>query len=299
MSDFIKGLWPRSLFTWLGLILGAMSVLKLVEFGSDYQFSLPFHTTLNWYDTALQVLVDAELPWWSEPLVQLFVSMLSAIVGFEFPLFPHWKHTLVLMGIYFFRDAARAFKVGLRVSGIFLFFSGTLVALVSAVAVGSVPLTSVDGWANFLVAAIPVAGAALYDLGRNLWGTTFLRKSADAHRISPTWWEAFSRALYFDAWRFFIGIALIVAGLQIPVLQHSDSPGLILLAALVIILAIHWSLTGISSERLRWLIDQPYEPWIPTFWRTTDANLGRTMLLVFILAGASMLANAGLRFYGL
>lgn len=294
MSDFIKGLWPRGPFTWLGLILGAMSVLALIEYGFDYGFGPTFTLLLTYYDNLIHALVG----WWAEPIIEAWLADLSAYFGWDLHLYPHWKHVFVLMEIYLLRDASLSLRIGHQGTALFDLMWGLFIAGTTSISVGVMVLTVHDQWANFVVAAVPILGVAIYRIGSSVWHVTWLReRDAKVLRRGPgTWAEEFSSSARYVLRDTFVGIALILLGLQAPGIWQTPSPGLIVLASIALLWTLNVLRTSLLATRL---IRAENEPWVRAFWRTGAANLGTSMLGLFFWTGLFIAANAGLRFYGL
>ena len=92
--------WAASLLTITGLILGGMSLLRLIELGLGYRFGATMSALLHGYDGVVRAIVEVELPWWTGPLVLKLVDLVRGL-GADFDLHPHWRHVFVLLGLLF------------------------------------------------------------------------------------------------------------------------------------------------------------------------------------------------------
>jgi len=289
--DFIKSFWPRSLFASLGLMLSAMSVLKLLEHGFAYGFGPTFTLALSYYENLVHALIGS----WAEPIVKSWLAELKTYVG-DLKLYPHWKHIFVLMNFYFVRDAQTA-NLGWP-TVIFTLIWGFVVATVSSIAAGTVLTTAVDVTANFAVAAIPITGMFVYDLIYMMWAATLLREqqAQEYHEATPTWCADMAAGLPWLVGRTVAAFALLWFGLQLPLVQQSQSPGLLMLALLVFALGLYWlGEAALGTNQLR----NKEESWLSAYRRNGIASLGAAILAVFFWAALFIAANAGLRFYGL
>jgi len=285
--ELIKQLiWPSGLESKIGRFIGACSAFALFHYSLKFGLGSIFQLLLEYYDRVVGLFLG-----WAKPYIESGL----ACVGWSLSLYPQWKHILVIMCIYFLRNALNSYRADDRGIGHFELVWGFTVALVASVAAGTLPLTSEDQIANFLIAAIPIGGIWAYEIGDVAWRATFYRERAARiyHRPTPTWWAYFEGGLRGTTVRTLIGIVLLAVGLQVPALQRLPAPGLVLLAALVFAQALNFLRMGISdAERLR----TPGESWSSAYWRTGVAKLGAAMLSVFFWAGILLLSSAGQRF---
>jgi hypothetical protein len=294
MSDFIKGLWPQSLFTWLGLTLGAMSVLALIQHGFDYGFGPTFTLLLAYYEN----LVHAVLGWWAEPIFRRWVANLNEYLGWDLQLHPHWRHAFVFMGLFLFRFTVQRFQeAGFRASVVFAAAVAVAVTIVTSFTVGAIPLAGQDRWADFLTVAVPLLGIALFSFIDGVrWAITVppLIRADNRAPVSHVRLIAAITAITFGP--LLIALALAFGALQLPLIQRLKAPGVLILGVLIIALAVNLMRHGIRAARI-------YRAHYASFGEALALQgpwrLGVAVLGVFFWTGLFIAANAGLRFYGL
>lgn len=286
VSEF---LWPSGVLAKLGRALGALSALALINHVFSDGSGPVYRLLLDYYDKLVSALIGWAKPWVESGL---------AHVGWRAALYPHWKHIVVFMGIYFWRNAFISYRAGDRFVGGFEMGWGLTIAMAASIAAGGVPLVSADVAANFLIAAAPITGVFVYESGDIAWRAIFYRERAARiyHRPIPTWWGYFAGGVRGSFKRTCMGIILLWGGLHLPVIQRLAAPGLAMLAILVVIQALNFLWMGVPDvDRLR----APGESWGAAYWRSGVAKLGAAMLSVFFWLGVLLLTNAGLSLYGL
>jgi hypothetical protein len=298
MRDFFKVIWPASWLTWLGLVLGALSVLRLVEVSFAYEFVPSIAGVIDAYERLLKAIVEIELPWWVGPAIDQLVDWLNDVLGLHLTLFDHWKHVFVLTGVYVFRNIAPPFRNGHIHTGVFNIFWGWLIALGSGIGAGSIDIAGQDALSNFLVVAIPVAGGFVYETGRGVWGTVFHRKTRATlygQPIQPP-------LSYFGKWMTKVvfrsgGLMLLVLlGLVFGAFAASPNPGIAMYGAMTLLFAL--ILIGEGLWDTRTLQRKEGERWLEAFGRTYQGGHGLAMLGVFAQAGLVVAANELLRSSG-
>lgn len=284
---------PHSVLTWLGVFVGALSVFSLFQYGFNYGLGPTLARMLEYYDRLISIPAS-----WVEPQINAGLTLLSSMMDWHLELFPHWKHIFVLLSIYFFRMAAHGFHLGLLGTGIFRALWGLLVALTIGISAGIVEANRSNLEAAFLIAAVPILGVFIFELGFNLWNAIVLRsRTAHIRRLPVTsWWSEFSRCSVLDLWRNSVALILLWIGLQVPIVQDLPSPGLAMLGGLIVALGFYWIWSG---TRMANSIRNEGEHWRTAFWRTGNPRIGAAMLGVFVLMGIFLLLNAGLDIFGL
>ncbi len=288
--ELIKQLvWPAGFEGKIARLLGACSAIAIFRYGLNSGLGSAFQLLLEYYDRVVGLVLG-----WATPYIESGLARF----GWNLSLYPQWKHILVLMCIYFLRNSLISYGAKDRGIGHFELVWGVTVALVASIAAGTIPLTSEDRIAQFLIAAIPVGGIWAYEIGDVAWRATFYRERAARiyHRPTPTWWAYFEGGLRGTTIRTLIGIVLLAVGLQVPAVQKLRVPGLVLLSSLVFIQALNFLRMGLhDAKRIR----QPDESWRSAYWRTGVAKVGAAMLGVFLWVGVILISSAGLRFVGL
>ena len=290
MRETVKELlWPAGVLAKLGRALAVLSALALVRHGFSEGFGPVYRILLDYYDKLVGALLG-----WAEPLVESGLGY----VGWKVMLYPHWKHIVVFMGIYFWRNAFISYRAGDRFIGGFEMVWGLAIAMAASIMAGTIPLAIADTASNFLVGAVPLTSVFVYEAGDAAWRATFYRERAAQiyHRPIPPWWGYFIGGVSGSLRRTVMGIILLWGGVNLPVIRQLPSPGLATLAILVMIQAVNFLRMGVAdADRIR----VPGEPRLAAYWRTGVAKLGAAMLSVFLWLAIFLLTNAGLSFYGL
>jgi hypothetical protein len=285
--------WPDGFSNKIGRVLSGLSLLGLLTHGLKRGLGPVFAILLAYYENLLGTLFG-----WAEPFINTCLDQIQAYIGWPLVLYPHWKHIFVLLGIYFFRELGLSARRNGAATAISQFIRGLLVALAASASSGVIPPTGSDQVANFLIAAIPVLGAVIYAVIGNIWDATFLRQgwAKERHEPIPTWWAYFRHQVWRIISRSIVGLLLLWVGLQVSAIRELPSPGLAMLAALVIMFGFYWLVDGaIDSAHLR----QEGESRWAAYLRSSRVQLGIAILSSFFWIGIFLLMNAGLSLFGL
>jgi hypothetical protein len=270
----------------LGTLAGVMSIVKLGTHA--YQVGLV---------PVLQLLVD-----YYEAFAHLLASDFEAPIrdavralGLDVPLYPHWKHVFVLTGLYASRDAASTLALGWRGLGLLFLIYGLVVSLIASTAAGMLPLSQSDYEANFLIAALPLAGILIYEIGSDAAMATW-RRAHEAGLVrapTPSWWGYFGPKLLDSMLLASIGVIVLVAGLAMLIpLRLSLSPGLVMLGVLVVLFAIWLLVVGLRQGAI---MRDENETLAMVLRRQGSWRVGRAMVITLTGAFVFVLLNAGLR----
>jgi hypothetical protein len=96
---FKQSMWPTGFSGKLGRILGAFSILRLIEVGFTSGFGSLLGLLLGYYEKLLGWLV-----WPVEPFIKARLAQLHQYIGWPEAVYAHWRHVFVLLGLYFFRE---------------------------------------------------------------------------------------------------------------------------------------------------------------------------------------------------
>lgn len=302
MGAFFKVLWPRGPYTWLGLILAVLSASAIVRFAIQHGFGPTCTLVLDYHERLASVLIAS----WSEPTIRDTLEALRRDFDWaDVHLYPHWKHVFVLMGVYLFRHATVTLSEGLWVQGTIQILWATIVAVISSVLVGTVDLQYRDPSSQLLVGVVPIVGIFAYEvLVRALTATANRGEQVRGRVIltdRETWWSYFAYQVSVDFGRAII-LSMVIGAVAL--VSHSDGlpvPGLIGLSVAVVLLAINWLREGaIVASRWRESGEEwGRGSWVEVFVQVPHAKLGLAMLRIVFWTGVFVLANAGLRLYGL
>ena len=220
------------MFRILGIVTGAISFAILLWKGFDFAFGPFLLASLQAYEDQAHALFGL-----FEPFIKTQLDAVRAYVGWDLQLYPHWKHAFLLMWLFFGASAQATWKVGYRGTAIFAFVWGGAVALVMGIMSGTVPLDS-----EALV-LWPILGFTLFGLGNAAWTAVFERSA------SSSWLEHFwIRGVTAYA---VVGLLAVIGLLDVgarslfPELHTLPSPGLALLTALIVVLALFLLAAGV------------------------------------------------------
>lgn len=281
-----------STLRFLGIVAGALSVVSLTRLALRAGLGPTALLMFEFYENLMRAAFG-----WAEPTIRELLSSIRVYLPWELQLYPHWKHTFVLIGIYFFREALTLYRGGFAARAMFLGSYGFIVAVVTSVAAGTIDPTHGDVSAHFLIACIPILGVLAYDLGDGFVSATLFRNriAQELNHTPETWSHYFNERLFNASRRALLGLILLVAALQVPLVRQLPSPGLVILGLLIVVLALDRLRVGaVNANDIR--TDE--EAWLSAFWRAGNTKLGLTMLGVFAGAALFFLFNAGLGPYG-
>jgi hypothetical protein len=282
---------PTWLFRWLGLGIGILSLVKLVDLGFHVGWIVPLRALIDYFEALLHVIFG-----WAEPYLKIALDFVNTKFGWSLHLYPHWKYVFTLLWLYFGADTkltssfGGSWQAGLRggygyeKGAIAAAAWGLFVALLASVAVGVEPF---DGPIHgiYLVLATS-AGFVLYELGDRIWRQriTGSRKYLLFTRLAPL-----------------LLTAVIVAAeafiAELPIARLLPNSGLIFLFAFISGLTLYYLCEG------AWLATQitldPQEPWRARLRFSTAFRIGSLMFQAIFGAALFAAANAGLKFVGL
>lgn len=283
----LAGTISGSTFRWLSRLFGTASVVILLKHGLDVGFGPALSLVFDYYGIVIEFVLG-----WAEPYLKEAIAFFRHLLGIDIDLYPHWKHVFVLMGIYFWSSARTSFAANRPVGGVFDTIWGLIVALAASLASGIVFFDTVANisTANFLIAAIPVVGVTIFDIGGYAWSATFDRERG------ITWSEAFVHWIFYAFARLAAALLVLTIGFQLPFVRDLPIPGLVLLTLLVVLAAFYWIGRGAwDADAMR----GDEDTWWYAFTHAGTTFRGLLMLEVMIGAVGMFLLNAGLNLVGL
>jgi hypothetical protein len=267
-----------SILWWTGVVVGALALSALIVHGFGVAVGAPFGGVLDTYELISQAVFGK-----FEPALEHGLRIAQRHTGRELHLYPHWKHVFLLLWLYFLADLRSAIEQSKFVIAIILFLWGTLVALIASVGAGTVPL---DGdapqFAHTVLVAFPVAGVTLHQIA---WCLLEAIGSRTPGESAATRFIMFLREEVLPiALGGLIAVALCYEAPSIPLLAQSSDPGVaLLIAALVVLAVFHLWRGGVYAALDR----HPSESWWRTVSRTGSARLATFMLAT--LAGSALI----------
>ena len=261
-------------YAMFGTLLGTLSILKLIERSLARTFSDTLQLLVNTYDEIIQRLFG-----WAEPLVHDGLQR----IGLDLMLEPHWKHVVVLLGLYFSRNIVVTWSTRGPGTAVVRAIWGTLIAALTGIGVGTVSVLDQDVFAHSLIALLPLLGATLFDLGNDLWGAVWFRGK------NSTMWQYFKFEARFVVLRAVVGTLIVAGVLTIPQVAQSPSPGLVALGVLFLSLAFYWIWLGTSWPAR----NRSGDNWRATIGRNGASQLGLSMLACLSAAMLLVAVDAG------
>jgi hypothetical protein len=285
-----------SVLWWIGVIVGALALAALIVHGFGVTVGPPFGGVLDTYEIASQAVFGK-----FEPAIERWLAIAQTKVGRQLYLYPHWKHVFLLLWLYFLADLRSAFAQRRFLIALALFVWGTFIAVVASIGAGTVPL---DGdapmSAHTVLVAFPVAAVTLHQMAWCLLeaGATRLPGESNAARFGM-YLRRVGMYVVDEVLPIALGSAIAIAlcfyAPNIPLLALSSDPGVALLIASLVALAVfHLWRGGVYAAIDRFA----EESWWSAVARTNSARLAAFMLTT--LAGTAVIfaADAGLKMFG-
>lgn len=272
----------RKVASRISLLMGALSIAALIWHGFNVGLWGPFELILNFYEKLVGLLRFAEPP------LKVLLQFVSRFIAIDLDLHPHWRHSFVLMSLYFGGDVRLDLMRDRSGSAAATVTWGGLIALAASVASGTTPLSD----PNMLALVFPAVGFVVYETGRSALTATFYREVALASWFgASTWWETFR--FYFFGFALVdaaIGAIAVLAGTYARQVHFSD-PSLLGLLVFVVLLANYNLARGLWVALYGPEQDAPL--WV-RFRRINSTRLG--IILLRCIAGAALfiLGGAGL-----
>lgn len=206
-------------------VLGVIAAVLALTLFAWQGFHLPFGPVLTAivedYEKAAAIFFRLV-----EPSIRAELAAWGAYFGWTLELLPHWKHAFVLMWLYFGASAQDLWRAGNWGSAIGFGLWGGLIALLSGVVAGTVPLDATSS--NMAMPLAVIFGVFVFELSNSLWYATF-------HRFGGmTWPQQFVRQSKFDFAFLAAGLVLVAAGLALSV------SALLITAIYILGIAIFW-----------------------------------------------------------
>ena len=282
----------------IGVITAAMSCLSLFNTAVIKLDLLSFAGILiQYYDGFWSYWLGGLTPYiehWFQPLLDVVVRGWLGLLGWNFHLFPHWKHISVLLWLYVGVDVVNACRASWPLhwfTAAFRSLWGALVALAAGAVAGSFSAEdpSLAPW----IVASACGGVVLYRLG---WAVEFVVNRAIENWRYSEHWDL--KQDLIDK----LGIALVflVIGVGLVVLSHAlrqsawlaflPNPGLTVLPLLVIVLGLyHIGAAAMNAGPRRWEGERLWQ----SFLRQGNFTLGSRIMVAVISALVALLISAG------
>ena len=160
----IQYLFPNTFVGWFGCIIGALSILALINNALDVSLASSLLITIKWYDQFLKVTLGL-----AKPYIENFIIYLLDGFKFEIELNDIWMHITTLTGLYFLRNVIRLYSADKYFAAIYqLFFSLFIMFTVGGVA-GVIYQSNSNYWVALAVATCPIIGTFLMAIAQSVW----------------------------------------------------------------------------------------------------------------------------------
>jgi hypothetical protein len=259
----------------LGLLISIFSAVFLVMHSFSMGVSSSLHLLLDYYEHGMHVVFG-----WTEPWITLVLERLREYFYWDLKLYPHWKHILVLLMLFFGAEARSLTEVRSPPWAVLQWIVGLIIAVIASIAAGTFAMDYVrsDLALNFQLAAIPLFAISLFLF-------TACAMLASSSTLKRTWWKRFldnETRLNLALFTLAISIALTLASLFTPG-QSSPVPGLGFGLVALTVVAIALIYLGISNAQ--------NSPRFGIIGRAIFGVLGGTLLF--------LIGNAGLVLAGM
>lgn len=302
------------LFRFLGVVLSALSVVKLLEHGFEIGWSAPFGLVVDYYEMITRILLS-----WLEPYLGAVLNLLNGLFDVHIHLSSQWKYVFILMWITFateiksrFFEATRFLSSppdGFRVTAAqwkrmrsfiwknfcFLLLWETLVALFTACILGALPygqpVSSINVTSYYVI--VPLLAFAILHVGPHV-------SHAILHTPVNEWDRRQTPIIMLRATRAPITLAVLLVLLLVYwpssfVFLDSTEPYNQRFLLLVVVIA-GYSLGRIAFVRLAYITFRLFPKlYRPIFPASSSANT----LAALFAAGLFIVSNAGLKLFGL
>jgi len=291
-----------NVFKIIGVFVSAMSLFALVEYALKFGLSSTILILFDYYEQILKTIL---FPF--RQLIEKFLLLISEWLFIKFELFPHWRHILVVLGIYLGSTLRQVWTKGTRHARIVNTPIAAIVWLGASISAGVVEL---GGRNDLLIAGIPILFLAFFQLCfqiRLAADDEAFSRSSGLHHLESLeihglgWFQRFrslSKATFYFTYG--IGIISMILGCLgfLPFgLDKIPSPGVAVLVAFIVGLNVHMfshSLFRAVTYRVN-----KYTSWIEQFRADGTVNVARYMAATITGTLVFLIANAGLKLFGL
>ncbi|MEL6362199.1 MAG: hypothetical protein AAFR21_14060, partial [Pseudomonadota bacterium] len=229
----------------------------------------------------------------SEPYLADMLAQISERLSIKLTLNDHWYHIFVLLQIYFARGVSLTFSTGRPVTGIFRLTFGILIATVASMLAGAIPIARGALIANGAIAFIPIVATFVNDVVLRAWFSIFkLDSDITVDRSRGIY---FTTGVYRSFQRTLMAGAMLIAIAFFGAAANTAIPGVIWLLVLIAALGIYWSIFGLIIT----FRDSSDGPFWQRYLATAEAQLGLSIIQVFLWVSFFLVCNAGLGRIGL
>ena len=277
MSSILRlGVLLPGKFKKFAIFPGAPSLISLYRYYGSHGLDDTLLLVLRGYETVLTFFLG-----WLKPTIE----WVGQFIGWKVVLHPHWRHVLVLLGLYFMAGASverEEHKQGRTSSWKFRLALGVSIAFVTSILVGAIPVSNTAFLPNFIIALIAFVMVACNDMLLRAYRGWRTLKYETQERIKGNAvgrWEYFWQAGRPITQRTIISLA--VAAPLILAAGQVLAPGVAVLMLFVLYLgAIQIYLGAKELRHLR----KPGEPWTQAAARSRGMLIGINMVVTFVVA---------------
>lgn len=298
---FIKFcIFPEKTTALLGVVLGGISIIALINHTLQVGLSETFLLIINWYDRFLSVALG-----WMQPYLESVLRWLfSFFVSIDFELNPHWKHIFVVMNLYFMRNVFSY----VRENGAVRDWTSTITVLVISIVVslvvsGVTGTFSATGFQdNLIIAWTPLIGFYLYDVIERVCTVLLIAPKDAYHRFDLSRTEAFIKYFGWSTERMMGTLAIsfaLVFFLDRASYGNLTNFGVAVFLISTLLIAFYW-VSGRASLGFRFNQNDLELPFLlRAIKHSGTIYLGGAMLGTAFWFFIFMISNAGLSLVGL
>ncbi|MBL8558732.1 MAG: hypothetical protein JNM47_08435 [Hyphomonadaceae bacterium] len=281
----VAAITPGNLFGWIALALGGMSVAAVFEAGTGVVLPDPLAPVRAAYEHLLAATVGRVEVIYKPP-----IAWVNDTFGLDLSLPPVWTHVFVLLGVYFFREAAINVREKHHHSAVFNVIVGAACGLCASAFIAALSRSGLPA-AGTLASLSVVFAAFVYHQAGTLWDATVNRAllAGSRNQPVPSWGAHYLNGLRRGGLRLVMGSLIAVALMQVPMIRALPEPSLLVSLLLVFAFAVYWLADGVRDARL---IRRKGETAEGAYLRSAHTQLGLDMLRPFIGLSIILIASA-------
>ncbi len=276
---------PQDFIGFLRLIVSSLALLSLLNHALEHEFSDTLEIIIKSYDGLVVKLMSPLSPF-IESIVVLIKSNFNISIEPQY----YWRHLFLILGVYFFSRLRAALSGGRWLTAIFRLLWGVLIGLMTALLVSSVHLSGNDKINGIAISILGVLGILLYELGVNIWFSTFLRKyqALTHNRNVYSWREEFINLSLDDFLRAFFAMIFCIVLIALTPVGNFPESGVFTFGVVILLYGFFWIYW--ASKRLGGL-----QGLVKNFSSKDDgdASVGLSIINIFMWTIACVALDSG------
>ncbi len=270
-------------FRAISILFTSLSIFGFVHAGLNFGLSRAFELLLSVYNESLSFVLKLTQ---IEPALRFILSRLSKIFDIDLDLHEHWRHSFVVMALYFAIDLRsyvdRKLPLPATISSAIF---GVLIAIAFSVASGIYSLADPIR----LAIVLPIAGFVLYELAKAPVTATFVPI------VGLSWLQTY---LYYTINYGVFNAALGFASVKVfeaPQLVKLDGSGALIFVAFLILLCLRNVL--VSAFKATWKRNTEIS-WWSQFFGSGSVRAAVNIVYALGLCALYLMSNAALKAVG-